>query len=454
MAFVSSNPYTGEKYKEYPFITTEVLNEKLEHASKTYYDFWKKLSVEERVEHLASLPEILLSDLEYHATLITKEMGKPLKEAKAEVKKLIWLIEYYLENASDFLKPENIKTEYKKSYLRYDPIGGVLGIMPWNYPYWQVYRWAIPTMLAGNTVLLKHAPNVPQCALAIEKTFYEAIGEKGVFQNLFVDIPQVEEILQHPFVQGVSLTGSERAGASVGALAGKNIKKAVLELGGNDPFIICKNAEINKALEQFVISRMSNNGQICIAAKRLFVHTDIYSEVKTMLIEKLSKLKSGNPMEPDVDISCLAREDLKDNLNKQIDDIVSLGAIMLYKGGDITANACAPVILEIGRELNYDYDEEVFGPVAVLIPFNDKKELLQVANSGKYGLAASIWNKDISVAEELARDLEVGNVAINKMVASDPRIPFGGTKRSGFGREMGKEGIREFVNVKAVVIDS
>ena len=452
MAFISSNPYTGEKYGEYPYISDGVLEQKLRYGESTYYDFWRDLDVRERAKRLSLLTDLLLKDLDTYAAIITEEMGKPLKEAKAEVKKVTWLIDYYVKNAPDFLKPKEIETEYKKSYLRFDPLGGILGIMPWNYPFWQVYRWAVPTLLAGNTVFLKHAPNVPRCALAIEKTFAEATGEEGVFQNLFVDIPQVDKIMSDTFIRGVSLTGSERAGSAVGALAGKNIKKAVLELGGNDPFIICKNADLDKALDQFVISRMSNNGQICIAAKRLLVHKEIYPEAKSLLIEKVAALKTGAPTDPDADITCLAREDLKQNLNRQVANILEIGGLLLYEGEKHSGASCMPMVFEVENGLDFDYDEEIFGPVAIMIPFASKEELLLIANSSKYGLAASIWSEDIRHAEKIAAKLEAGNIAINKMVASDPRIPFGGIKRSGFGREMGEEGIKEFVNIKAVVV--
>ncbi|HHH53387.1 MAG TPA: aldehyde dehydrogenase family protein, partial [Bacteroidetes bacterium] len=316
----------------------------------------------------------------------------------------------------------------------------------------QVYRFAIPTLLAGNTVFLKHAPNVPLSAFEIEKSFNEVTGIEGLFQNLFIDIPQVALVMEHPFVQGVSLTGSDRAGKSIGALAGKNIKRSVLELGGNDPFILLRDADMDKAIEHFVLSRMSNNGQICIAAKRMLVHSDIYDEVKKRLVERISALKIGDPMDMESDITCLARPDLRQNLNEQIKDIRALGANVLFENTDLSGNRCSPVVMEIDRNINFKFDNEIFGPVAVMIKFSDDKELLEIANSSKYGLAASIWSKNIEKAENLAASLDVGNVSINKLVASDPRIPFGGTKQSGYGREMAEEGIKEFVNVKAIVV--
>ncbi len=453
MAFISSNPFTGEIMEKFPFISDEELYEKIELSQKVYYDFWSKLSVEERADKVSRIASLLLDNVDKYAATITTEMGKPIKESVGEVKKVVWLIDYYTKNASVFLKPKYINAGYTKSYLRYDPLGGILGIMPWNYPFWQVYRFAIPTLLAGNTVFLKHAPNVPRCALQIEESFDEILEIKGVFQNLFIDIPQVEKVMEHRFVQGVSLTGSDRAGRSVGALAGKNIKKSVLELGGNDPFILFRDADIHKALDQFVVARMSNNGQICIAAKRLFVHNDIFDNVREILIDKVRRLKVGDPMANDTDITCLARQDLKENLLEQIDIIQSLGAKLAYQGGKFDGNSCAPIVMEVDDGTDYDFDEEVFGPVAVLIKYRDEDELVKMANKSKYGLAASIWSGDIAEAERLAGKLEVGNVSINKMVASDPQIPFGGTKQSGYGREMSEEGIKEFVNVKAVVVE-
>ncbi len=452
MAFISANPFTGEVIEKFPYISDENLYQKIHLSKNLYYDYWSSISLKERISQIKGLSRLLRDNNEEYAGIITSEMGKPLKESLGEVNKVAWLIDYYVENAVDFLKPKFIEAGYKKSYLRYDPLGGILGIMPWNYPFWQVYRFAIPTLLAGNTVLLKHAPNVPLCALAIEKSFDHLLGEKGIFQNLFINISQVEKVLEHKFIQGVSLTGSDRAGKSVGAIAGKNIKKSVLELGGNDPFILCRDADIDNAIEQFVIARMSNNGQICIAAKRMFVHTGIYDVVKEKLIQRVSQLKIGDPMAQDTDITCLARPDLKDNLFKQVETIRSLGAALAYEGGELVGNSCAPLIIEMDSDISYDFDEEVFGPVAVVIKYNDENELLKMANASKYGLAASVWSQDISRAELLASKLEVGNVSINKMVASDPRIPFGGTKQSGYGREMSEEGIKEFVNIKAVVV--
>jgi len=452
MAFISSNPFTGKVIEKFSYISDEELYQKIRLSQDIYYGYWSKLTVAQRVEKIKGLSQLLRDNDEKYGKIITSEMGKPLKESIGEVNKVAWLIDYYVENAVDFLKPKVIKAGYGKSYLRYDPLGGILGIMPWNYPFWQVYRFAIPTMLAGNTVFLKHAPNVPVCGLEIEKTFDDVLKIKGVFQNLFIDIPQVEKVLEHRFVQGVSLTGSDRAGKSVGAIAGKNIKKSVLELGGNDPFILCKDADMDEAIEQFVVARMSNNGQICIAAKRMFVHEDIYDLVREKLIKKVSELKIGDPMDADTDITCLARPDLKDNLFVQIETIQSMGASLAYNGGELTENSCAPIIMEMDSSVSYDFDEEVFGPVAVVIKFENDEELLKMANMSKYGLAASIWSSDIARAEILAGKIEVGNVSINKMVTSDPRIPFGGTKQSGYGREMSEEGIKEFVNVKAIVV--
>lgn len=453
MSFISTNPFTGKINAEYPFVSDEEILRKIELSKEIYNKTWRKKSIKERIEHIKDLSTYLLDKKDKLAKTISSEMGKPIKESVAEIEKVVWLIDYYTENAENHLKPKFINAKgYEKSYLRYDSIGGVLGIMPWNYPFWQVYRFAIPTLLAGNTVFLKHAPNVPLCAFEIEKSFNEVTGIEGLFQNLFIDIPQVALVMEHPFVQGVSLTGSDRAGKSIGALAGKNIKRSVLELGGNDPFILLRDADMDKAIEHFVLSRMSNNGQICIAAKRMLVHSDIYDEVKKRLVERISALKIGDPMDMESDITCLARPDLRQNLNEQIKDIRALGANVLFENTDLSGNRCSPVVMEIDRNINFKFDNEIFGPVAVMIKFSDDKELLEIANSSKYGLAASIWSKNIEKAENLAASLDVGNVSVNKLVASDPRIPFGGTKQSGYGREMAEEGIKEFVNVKAIVV--
>ena len=451
--FNSVNPYTGEFYGHFPFISNSEIIDKISVARDEYYRYWKKLSVKKRSQLIRPVAEYLLKNKLSLAQIISEEMGKPLRESISEIEKVAWLIDFTCENAAKFLKPEKIKTEYTSSYVSYEPVGGILGIMPWNYPFWQVFRFAIPTMLAGNMVFVKHAPNVPLCALEIEKIFSGNLGNAGIYQNLFLDITQVETVIEDDFIQGVSLTGSEKAGSAVGLLAGKYIKKAVLELGGTDPFIICNDADIELALDQFILSRMSNNGQICIAAKRLIVQSGVYDDVKSKLIKMISTLQTGNPLDNATKISCLARPDLKSAMTEQIENLKALGANILYSKLDISPTLCSPVVIELDSHEAAKFDEEIFGPVALLLKFDNIAEVPHIVNSSRYGLAASLWTRDLKKAGHLINDIETGNISVNKMVSSDPRIPFGGTKKSGFGREMAETGIKEFVNAKSVVIN-
>lgn len=451
--FNSVNPYTGENYGNFPFIDDEMLISKIENGKSEYYNFWKYLPVNERAKLIRKISIILKKDLNHLSKLITEEMGKPIRESVAEIEKVIWLIDYHTKNAEKFLRKKIIKTEYNQSYIQYEPLGGILGIMPWNYPFWQVFRFSIPNMLVGNIIFLKHAPNVPQCAQAIENVICDSLNKKSIYQNLFIDIEKVSMVMQHEFIQGVSLTGSENAGSRVGELAGKNIKKAVLELGGTDPFIICNDADHSKAIDQFMISRMSNNGQICIAAKRLFVQSKIYNSVKSVLKRRIESLKIGDPINLETQISCLARNDLKENLMNQLDNLKKIGANFVLDMVSGDENICSPVLIELKKNDAEKFDQEIFGPVAILIKFEELSEIPELVNSSRYGLAASLWTNDIDEAIKIAEKIETGNVSINKLVSSDPRIPFGGIKKSGYGREMAEAGIKEFVNAKAIVIN-
>jgi succinate-semialdehyde dehydrogenase/glutarate-semialdehyde dehydrogenase len=451
--FYSVNPYTGENYGKFSFIDDAVLISKIENGRNEYYNYWKFLPINERAKLLGKISQNLKKDISHLSQLITDEMGKPISESVAEIEKVIWLIDYHSKHAEDFLKKKKIKTSYSEAYIHYEPLGGILGIMPWNYPFWQVFRFAIPSLLAGNVIYLKHAPNVPQCALAIENVFCNSLNNNSIYQNLFVDTDKVSMILQHDFIQGVSLTGSENAGSRVGEIAGRNIKKAVFELGGTDAFIICNDADFNKAVDQFLISRMSNNGQICIAAKRLFVQSEIYGKVKSLLKEKILALKKGNPSDLDTQVSCLARNDLKENLLFQLDNLREIGAEFIVDQTQDDKNSCSPLLIELSKSISKNFDQEIFGPVAMLIKFNELSEIPDFVNSSRYGLAASLWSQDIDKAVKIAERIEVGNISINKLVSSDPRIPFGGVKKSGYGREMAEAGMKEFVNAKAIVIN-
>lgn len=451
--FHSVNPYTGEFSGHFQFISGQDINIKIDAGRDEYYGNWKMLSVNKRAKLIRPLADYLRENKFALGELITREMGKPVKESVSEIEKVAWLIDYHCGNASKFLKNKKIVAGYTSSYISYEPLGGILGIMPWNFPFWQVFRFAVPAMLAGNIIFVKHAPNVPLCALEIERIFAMFLHSERIYQNLFIDTPQVEQVVADTFIQGVSLTGSEKAGSIVGSLAGRNIKKAVLELGGTDPFIICDDADHTKAVEHFVLSRMSNNGQICIAAKRLFVQNGIYDQVRDLLIERISSLRSGDPLDSSTQISCLARPDLKEVLLNQIENLKNSSAGVLYGKPDSSSTVCSPVVIEIDKTKIISHDEEIFGPVAVLTKFNTISEIPELVNSSRYGLAASLWTNDLKKAGKLIREIEVGTIAVNKMVASDPAIPFGGIKKSGYGREMAEAGIKEFVNIKSVVIN-
>lgn len=450
-SFRTINPYTNEVLAEYPIISRKIIKAKTDFAGDVFR-FWRKSSFSFRGELLKEVGRLLRSRLESYARLITDEMGKPIKEARAEINKCANLCDYYAENAEQMLRAEMIPTEAKKSYVRFDPIGAVFAVMPWNFPFWQVFRFAAPTVMAGNVALLKHAPNSTGAALAIEQLFLDAGFPEGVFQTLVADVPDVPYLISQPVVQAVTLTGSERAGASVAELAGLRLKKTVLELGGSDPFIVCEDADFEKAVRTAVQSRLLNGGQSCIAAKRFFVHQHIYADFRSALIDAVGKLKIGNPLDETTDIGPMARPDLADLLENQIIRSVRAGARFAH-GGERNGNFFEPTILENISKNCPAFREELFGPVFSLIPFENDEQVIELANASEYGLGAAVWTEDRDRAEKLAAQLESGCVFVNSLVRSDQRIPFGGIKKSGYGRELALNGIREFVNVKSVWLD-
>lgn len=451
--FNSVNPFNGEKNGSFPFITNIELEKMLINGNTCYNDYWKKLSIKSRAEMIKPISSYLISNKRNLAGIITQEMGKPIRESVAEVEKVAWMIDYHCENADEFLKKNIIKTSCHESYVTFEPIGGILGIMPWNFPFWQVFRFAVPAMLAGNVVFLKHAPNVPFCALEIEKIFSDYLHNSFVYQNLFIDTDQVANVIENDLIQGISITGSERAGSAVGANAGRNIKKCVLELGGSDPFVIFEDADLEKAVEQFVISRMSNNGQVCIAAKRLIVQDGLYEKLVDILVEKFSSLRVGDPYNEETKISCLARPDLKEILAGQVEKLVNSGSNIIVGNYDESDTIFLPMLIEVDPLKLNDHEEELFGPVALITKFENFEDAVQLVNGSRYGLAASVWTKDLNKARSFLKEIETGTVAVNRIVASDPRMPFGGIKKSGFGREMAEAGMKEFVNAKTVMID-
>jgi len=381
-------------------------------------------------------------------------MGKPIKQSIAEVEKCSLVCSYYANNAEEFLSNEIIKTDASESFVRFDPLGIVLAVMPWNFPFWQVFRFAAPALMAGNTGLLKHASNVPMCALAIEEIFCDAGLPKGCFTTLLIGSSKVDEIINHPKVKAATLTGSEQAGIKVAESCGRNLKKSVMELGGSDPFIIFDDAEIDKAVSVGISSRMLNNGQSCIAAKRFIVTKNIFEEFKNKFVEKINAIKIGDPSLAETELGPLARKDLLDELDEQVQKSVAAGAEILCGGKKINSEGYfyTPTVLSNVTPKMPAWYEEFFGPVAILIKAENEEEAIRIANDSPFGLGASLWTSDKNKAKKLSAEIEAGSVFINGLVKSDPRLPFGGIKLSGYGRELSHYGIKEFVNIKTVWI--
>ena len=449
----SVNPYTNKELKSYPTVTKEDIDKVLAKSDKAY-STWKQTSFKERAGLMNKLAKLLRSKKDDLAKIATEEMGKPIKQAVAEVEKCAWVCEYYADNASDFLADKQLETDYHQSMISYEPIGAVLAVMPWNYPFWQVFRFAAPTLMAGNVAILKHASNVPACALAIEKLFLEAGFPKAVFQSLLISSKEVEQLIKADIVQAVSLTGSGKAGSIVSSQAAKEIKKSLLELGGNDAFIVLADADIDLAVEKAMLGRFQNNGQSCIAAKRFFIEEAIYDQFINEFKTKVEALTLGDPMDEKTDIGPLAKPEFVEELAKQVDESVKKGATILA-GGEIEGehkHFYQPTILENVKAGMPAFDEELFGPVASVTKVKSVEEAIELANNSKFGLGGCIFSKDIKAAQQHARKIVTGTVAINDITKSDPRAPFGGVKQSGFGRELGKNGILEFVNEKTIHI--
>jgi len=448
---LSINPYTEEVMKKYPLMSTVELNGQVG-ESRAAFVKWRDVPVADRAAMMKELATVLRAEKRTYAELITKEMGKPIREALAEVEKCAVLADYYAANTVEFLKPEEIRTEAKKSYVMYQPLGIVLAVMPWNFPFWQAFRFGVPAVAAGNVVLLKHASNVPGTALAIEEAFTKAGFPDSVFKTLLIDVPQTLGLIDDDLVDAVSLTGSNRAGEDIGAHAGRKIKKVVLELGGSDPFVVLDDADVTKAGRMAANARMINTGQSCIAAKRFIVMDTVVEEFTKHFIARLKELKMGDPMDEGTDIGTVARKDILDGLKEQLRDAKAKGALVLTSGQTFTKGLFFTPCVVLNTKPNMKVvTEEVFGPIAPIITVKDEDEAIKVANDTAYGLGASIWSRDTERAERLAGRIESGTVTINDMVKSDPRLPFGGIKKSGVGREMSHHGIKELVNVKTVV---
>jgi succinate-semialdehyde dehydrogenase/glutarate-semialdehyde dehydrogenase len=448
----SVNPYTGEVMQEFRLMTQQEINREMA-LSRKAFSAWRSVPFAERSGYVRKLADHLRAEKRTYAELMTKEMGKAVRESLGEIEKCAWLCDYYADNAPKFLETEHIKTEAVKSYIRFEPLGIVLAIMPWNFPFWQAFRFGVPSICAGNVVVLKHASNVPGCALAIEDSFKKAGFPEHVFKTLLIEAEDALNLIDVDKVDAVSLTGSNKAGEDVGAHAGGKIKKIVLELGGSDPFIVLDDADVAKAGRTAVNARMINAGQSCIAAKRFIVHKKIAAEFRKQFLARLMELKVGDPMDESTDIGPVAKTDILNALKKQLRDAAAKGAEViqvehpLKKG--LFFSPCA--VFNPSKNMKI-MTEEVFGPIATIIIVNDDDEAVEVANNTEFGLGASIWSSSHDRAEKLAARLEAGTIAINDMVKSDPRLPFGGVKKSGFGRELSHYGLKEFVNIKSVVV--
>ena len=451
MPFETIDPTTEEKLTEFEALDGADIENVLDRA-QAGFETWRHLSMEERADRLLQLATLIENGKHAFAKLMTREMGKPIASAVAEAEKCAWVCRFYAEEGAAHLEPQEFDSNGSKCWVEYQPLGAILAIMPWNFPFWQVIRCAAPALLAGNVILLKHAPNVPQCAVAIEGLFARAGFPEGTFQNVFAEIEDIPQILDSPIVQGVSLTGSVRAGSSVAAEAARRIKTTVLELGGSDPFIVMESANLETAVSTAVDARMWNNGQSCIAAKRLIVEESIADEFEARLIEKVTALRVGDPADPNVQIGPLARRDLRDHLAEQVETSIKAGA-RIAVGGKIPNRKgwyYQPTVLtDIPDDCPASHDE-LFGPVATVFRVQNLDEAIELGNATEYGLSAAIWTNIEKEREQAVKNLIAGGVFINGMSASDPRIPFGGVKKSGYGRELGPHALREFVNVKTV----
>jgi len=453
MPFICLNPATNELIKEYPCWDDEQLEEALVEVAVATPK-WANTPLAERCEHVRRLGRLALQRRDQLAELITLEMGKLIGEARAEVEKCALVCDYYADNGPDFLVDELIESDAGKSFVAHQPLGTVLAVMPWNFPFWQVFRFLVPALVAGNTGVLKHASNVPQCALAIEALVRDAGLPAGVFRSLMISSGQVAGVVEDARIHAVTLTGSESAGRQVAATAGANLKKTVLELGGSDPFIVLEDADLDWAVQQGVMSRFLNAGQSCVAAKRFIVIEAVADEFVAKFKKAVEALKPGDPMAAATSLAPMARIDLRDELHQQVQASLARGAI--------AGSGCAPVdgvgayyqasILDGVRPGMSAWDEEFFGPVAIVIRAKDEAEAIKIANGSDFGLAGSVWTQDSVRGERVARQVQSGAVFVNGMVKSDPRLPFGGIKNSGYGRELSCHGMLEFVNQKTIWI--
>lgn len=453
MAIATINPATGETLKTFEPLSEAQVEEKLARAADAFCKY-RKTSFADRARWMTKAAEILEGEKETFGRMMTTEMGKTFQSAVEEAAKCAWVSRHYAERAEEFLADEVVQTEASRSYVHYQPLGVILAVMPWNYPFWQVIRASTPALMAGNTMVLKHASNVPQCALMIEDLYRRAGFPEGVFQTLLIGSAQVESVLNDPRVKAATLTGSEGAGVQVGMAAAKRVKKVVLELGGSDPFIVMPSANLDEAVATAVKARINNNGQSCIAAKRFIVSEKIADEFQKRFVSAMAALKVGDPFDPKTDVGPLATKGGLEDIDREVRKTVDAGAQVLTGGKPLEGRGFfyPPTVLTNIPKGSPAYCEELFGPVADVFRAKDIDDAIRIANDTRFGLGASAWTNDDKERERFINDLESGMVFINRMVASDPRLPFGGVKWSGHGRELGTHGIREFTDIKTVSI--
>ncbi|GAB2498151.1 NAD-dependent succinate-semialdehyde dehydrogenase [Algoriphagus taiwanensis] len=450
----SINPFTDQLLKEFVPLNLKEAKKQVTQAQNAF-EAWKETPLAQRAALMKKAGEQLRNQKQHYARLISLEMGKVIKESLAEIEKCAWVCDYYADHAESFLQDEPISLpDDKKAKVIYQPLGVILAVMPWNFPFWQVFRFAAPTLMAGNAGLLKHASNVPQCALAIQEVFDKAGFPEGLFQSLLINSQVTLSLIQEPQIRAVSLTGSEGAGRAIAAAAGKGLKKTLLELGGSDPFVVFADADIDQAVETAVKARMINFGQSCIAAKRFLIEKPAYKQFVDRFQERLSQLKEGDPLDENSDFACMARPDLAKELFDQVKKTRLLGGKIPF-GGEKPEQGSPffkPTIITDIPKNSPAFQEEMFGPVASFFSFQSEEEAAQIANATDFGLGSSVWTKDSDRAERMSRSIESGAVFINSMVASHPWLPFGGIKNSGYGRELSRQGILEFVNTKTVYL--
>jgi len=454
MAIQAVNPTTGETIKTYPEMMPTEVSDLIEKAHAAFLH-WRQTSFAERRQLMKQAARILRQQAREYATLMAQEMGKPVKDGRAEAEKCAWACDYYADNAEQFLQPEVIETDAHRSFVTFQPLGVVLAVMPWNFPFWQVFRFAAPALMAGNAGVLKHASNVPGCALAIEAIFQQAGFPDHLFATLLIGSSQIDAVLEHPLVKAATLTGSTPAGTAVAKKAGALVKKTVLELGGSDAYIVLADADLEAAVTTCVTSRLINAGQSCIAAKRFIVVEPLRERFQERFVAQMRAAKIGDPMREDTIVGPLARHDLRDELHRQVQESIAQGATCLL-GGEIPDGQGAfypPTVLTHVKKGMPAYDEELFGPVAAIIPVPSEEDAIRVANDSVFGLGAAVFTQDVAKGERIAaEELEAGCCFVNALVKSDPRLPFGGVKASGYGRELSHYGIKEFVNIKTVFV--